>query len=163
MIIRTKITFLLILVILFSCKESSVKESVTSSEEPKPIESKETNKLDKDTLTAGQPEINAKFVINSKDDGGTGNPTSDVSVSLNNKIVFLKGITGYVSDITAAEYKNKEIPKDAISACGGWWAGAGTYFYIVKSKKGIEVFEGWQEEGQTDVGFHWELFKKIDL
>lgn len=43
-----------------------------------------------------------------------------------------------VADIIAcetfkkAEYDRYQIPKTAMDACGGWWAGAGEYFYLNK-------------------------------
>ncbi|GEM_PF-1345660 len=59
-----------------------------------------------------------------------------------------------------------DIPENASAACGGWWAGGGDYFYVIVNRQGeVEVYAGWQDEGQmeeNDTSFHWEL-KVLDL
>lgn len=57
--------------------------------------------------------------------------------------------------IAAADYQRHEIPATAVSACGGWWAGGGDYFYAIIENNQAVVYQGWQDEGQEDVGFHW--------
>ncbi len=100
-----------------------------------------------------------KFVIDIKGEGD--NISSDVWVSLGKKPIFLAGIFGKAEIIEKSEYKSKGIPKNAISACGAWWAGAGEYFYMVPSKKGVVVFKGSQSEEQKTAGYHWKKFKVI--
>lgn len=88
------------------------------------------------------------------------NPRSEV-------YVVIDGAREKISDCQACEtiakdaYHTFDIPSKALSACGGWWAGAGDYFYALKSEDGsIEVYAGWQDEGQmedNDTSFHWEL------
>lgn len=61
-------------------------------------------------------------------------------------------------EIPIESFESYEIPKNALSACGGWWAGGGDYFYSILGKDGsIEVYFGWQDEEQEDDGYHWEL------
>ena len=61
--------------------------------------------------------------------------------------------------IDKADYKDKQIPAEAVAACGGWFAGAGDYFYAIEKNGKIVVFKGWQAEEQEDEGFHWEEVK----
>ena len=82
-------------------------------------------------------------------------PSSDISISVNGKVTFLATISG------AATILNDIGENNSITACGGWWAGAGDYFYAVSSAKGVIVFKGWQDETQEDSGYHWEKFKEI--
>ena len=61
--------------------------------------------------------------------------------------------------IDKVDYKDKQIPAEAVAACGGWFAGAGDYFYAIEKNGKIVVFKGWQAEEQEDEGFHWEEVK----
>lgn len=82
-----------------------------------------------------------------------------------NEVVLLNGdMREKVSECLACEdipmeaFESYQIPKNALSACGGWWAGAGDYYYSIQGKGGsIEVYFGWQDEEQEDDGYHWEL------
>ena len=54
------------------------------------------------------------------------------------------------------------IPSNAITACGSWYAGAGDYFYLIPDKRNmLKVFQGWQDEGQETPGYHWKKAKEI--
>ncbi|MBL7731010.1 MAG: hypothetical protein JNM88_07515 [Chitinophagaceae bacterium] len=66
------------------------------------------------------------------------------------------------STISIEEYRRYQIPGTAISACGGWYAGGGDYFYLLLRDGKPVVYAGWQDEGQdeNDNGYHWEE-KKI--
>ena len=70
------------------------------------------------------------------------------------------------STIERDDYRSYDIPAEAKSACGGWWAGGGDYFYAIQSESGdIEVYAGWQDEGQMeeqDTSFHWELRLEVE-
>ena len=61
------------------------------------------------------------------------------------------------TEIPKTEYKDKEIPANALAACGGWYAGGGDYFYAIEQAGKVVIFKGWQEEGQEDMSFHWTL------
>jgi hypothetical protein len=62
--------------------------------------------------------------------------------------------------IPASNFSQYEIPKTALSACGGWWAGAGDYFYADLKDNKVVVYQGWQDEEQKDEGYHWEVVKR---
>ena len=62
--------------------------------------------------------------------------------------------------IPASNFSQYEIPKTALSACGGWWAGAGDYFYAALKDNKVVVYQGWQDEEQKDEGYHWEAIKR---
>ncbi len=61
--------------------------------------------------------------------------------------------------ITKKSYTQYDIPATAKSACGGWWAGYGEYFYATIENDKAVVYYGWQDEGQEEPGYHWEVKK----
>lgn len=83
------------------------------------------------------------------------NPLNEVILSINGKDSVI-ALTSACDEITKAQYKEMQIPAEATSACGGWWAGGGDYFYSIVVNGQVKVFHGWQEEGQEDNGYHWE-------
>ena len=70
---------------------------------------------------------------------------------------------GHAQTYQKESYEDMGIPEDAISACGGWWAGGGIYLYLQKQGNKIIVFKGWVDEMQEDEGYHWEHFKEIEM
>jgi len=86
-------------------------------------------------------------------------PQADVLLVADGKETLIKSVNG-CSEITKESYQQYGIPKDALAACGGWWAGAGDYFYVVLRNGKPVVFAGWQDEGQEDDGYHWEEVKQ---
>jgi hypothetical protein len=31
---------------------------------------------------------------------------------------------------------------------------------VIPTKKGVAVYQGWQDEGQEDAGYHWKKLKE---
>lgn len=87
------------------------------------------------------------------------NPSNDVVLSIDGKDSVIANILA-CEDITKADFERLEIPKEATTACGGWWAGAGEYFYAYIKDAQVHVFYGWQAEEQEDAGFH---YKELNL
>jgi hypothetical protein len=101
------------------------------------------------------------FVIKSSDASKTDNPSSEISLSFEGKLTQISTIAGNATITEKADYPAQEIPENALSACGAWWAGGGDYFYVVPSESGLTVYQGWQDEGQGAPGYHWK--KLIDV
>lgn len=89
-------------------------------------------------------------------------PSSQVFLQINQERVKIADIAA-CDVINGDRFADYGIPSAAVAACGGWWAGAGDYFYAVRDGDHIKVMKGWQDEGQEDVGFHYELATDIDL
>ena len=53
------------------------------------------------------------------------------------------------AEIDTASYQNYQIPSNALSAAGGWWAGAGDYFYVVKDSDHFVVKQGQMAEEKS--------------
>lgn len=83
------------------------------------------------------------------------NPQHDVLLSVDGVQTKIKTIYA-CAEISKESYEQYEIPKEAVMACGGWWAGAGDYYYVIMKDGKPVVFEGWNEEGQEDKGYHWK-------
>ena len=78
-------------------------------------------------------------------------------------ILEVNGSPQTIDTIVACDPINKksfaqyDIPATAKSACGGWWAGYGEYFYATIENNKAVVYYGWQDEGQEEPGYHWEV------
>jgi len=150
--------------ILFSCGDNS--EKVKTEAVEKAIKNEKKTSVFQDN--EGNNELNtdatvvheASLMIKNLPENDMGNPSSDISLKYNGKIMKLANIMGNASLYEKAEFEEKEIPKDALTACGAWWAGAGDYFYVIPTKKGVAVYQGWQDEGQEDAGYHWKKLKE---
>ena len=65
------------------------------------------------------------------------------------------------NSISSEEYDNYAIPDGATDACGGWFAGAGEYFYIMQYNDRIELFAGWQDNGGQSIYWKHRLLINI--
>lgn len=83
-------------------------------------------------------------------------PKTTIYAVINDEKTEIAKIAGHANTIDKSEYSTYSIPKDAIDACSSWWAGAGDYFYMALTEKGVDVYAGWQDEQQEDEGCHWE-------
>jgi hypothetical protein len=103
--------------------------------------------------------ITAEFVIeyNNNDEM----PLTFISVNIKGVKHEVKSISGMADMIKNEQFEEMEIPSNAIAACGGWWAGAGDYFYLIKNDQSFDVYHGWQDEMQEDAGYHWTYLKEI--
>ncbi len=81
-------------------------------------------------------------------------PQSAVFAIVNQNKVKLASISNCDS-IAPASYEDYEIPAEALAAVGGWWAGAGDYFYAIREDSTITFYQGWAEEGQEEESYHY--------
>ena len=113
------------------------------------------------TLTQSIEISSAEFVMeyNNNDEM----PQTLISIVINGVKHEVITISGMADLIQKEQYEIMDIPSNAIAACGGWWAGAGDYFYMVNNSNAVVIYHGWQDEMQEDDGYHWELLKEIEL
>lgn len=111
------------------------------------------------TLTDKQNK--ASFIMETAEDS-FGVPHTTVSVEYNDSRTVLDPMICAPTLYDKVQMKDMDIPDNAITATGGWFAGGGDYYYIVPTAKGIAVYKGWQDEQQEDSGYHWEKFKEIE-
>jgi len=100
-------------------------------------------------------------IINIAYNEDVGYPTSIINAFVNGKKIKIAEVTGDARILEKSDYSNFDIPENAIEACTSWWAGGGDSFYMVATENGIDIYQGWQDEGQEEPGHHWE--KKISL
>lgn len=103
----------------------------------------------------------ARFVFeNTMDETDT--PKAKIYIEFNGKNTLVESVYGNASQIEPAQFEDFDIPVEALSACQSYWAGAGDFFYFVKSEKGLTVFSGWQDGEQEGTGFHWSKFIELE-
>ncbi len=108
--------------------------------------------------TSTQPQKVA-LICNDLGEGEYGTPQAEVFLDIDgNKIKV--GTIAACSAIPAEDYTQHEIPTNAVAACGGWWAGAGDYFYAIIENNEVAVYRGAIDESEESTGYHWE---KIEL
>lgn len=103
----------------------------------------------------------ADFILEQLPDDSMGIPHAIVNVFACKNMNMIDTIIGTPQFYDVAEYKDMEVPADAIAACGAWYAGGGDYYYIIKKNNVIEVYHGWLDEGADDAGYHWEKVNEI--
>jgi len=144
---RNLITILLLAAFIAGCDNKSDKAKETESP------------VDTTKAVVSEPPVaatsNVKLICKELGEDSLGIPHFDVLLSAEGKETIIKNING-CSDITKSDYKRYEIPDSAIAACGGWYAGAGDYYYVVMQNGKPLVFEGWQDESQQEKGYHWK-------
>lgn len=105
-------------------------------------------------------QMKAKFMFDNSLDEYE-NPKAIIYIEFIGKKTKIETVSGRASLIDRQQFDDFEIPQDAVEACQSFWAGAGDYFYLLQNGETIEVYAGWQDEGQDDEGFHWE--KRMNL
>lgn len=108
--------------------------------------------------TAPDCRVEAQFIIENlpEDTLDYGVPYAAIRVKACDSLYEIAKVAGSPEVYSMKEFREKEIPGEALTACGGWYAGGGDYYYLVINKNnGIDVYHGWQDEGQNDNGYHW--------
>jgi len=97
-------------------------------------------------------ELSGKFL--SKDDQGIRKML--VQLTIDGKTQTVDTVASCAT-LPPSEFATYDIPKDAVSAVGGWRGGVGgDYFYIRQENEQVILYYGWQAEGQEGNGFHWK-------
>lgn len=86
----------------------------------------------------GKPEV--KWDFKSLGTGQYDTPITQVNVLVNGKShSVIKEYFGF-SETSKETFKDFEIPQDAITACRGWWAGAGMDIWVIQQAYDLEVY-----------------------
>ena len=78
------------------------------------------------------------------------NPQTIIALKLGAKRFALDTITGTARILEKAEQEQHQVPNSAWSACGGFWAGLGVYYYAEVKNEKVEVWVRYDEEGYYD-------------
>lgn len=69
--------------------------------------------------------------------------------------------TVYTCSVIAPEmFRTYDIPRHALSACGGWWAGNGRFFYALQEGDSIAVMHASRAQDDT-LGFSYTLLRRF--
>lgn len=117
--------------------------------------------LEENTSTEPQP-LTVAFDIRELSGPEEGAPLVEISLKVNGTSQILDSVAA-CSVLDPSAYPNHEMPEEALTACGGWFAGGGDYFYAIEEAGEIVVMVGWQDEMQDDDGYHYEEFKKVSV
>lgn len=79
-------------------------------------------------------------------------PQHEVFIQLGDSKIKVADILN-CETISPDQFGNYQIPDGALSAVGGWWAGAGDYLYVIHENDGFVVKQGGMDEMQEDNDF----------
>ena len=85
-----------------------------------------------------------------KGEGEYGEPKENVNLIVNGKKYHIKSSYYKFSKIVKDDYRTFDIPKDALLACRGWWAGAGEDFWVIKKDNALIVYHREIGEPESD-------------
>ncbi len=161
--------FLLLLFVasLFSaCSESSPKKVEAPQTPP---ETKQPTTIEEAFEATPMVEANVTNAIKVQFDCKVSDQSTDVT-PLYDLLLMINDQPHSIQQVNACEKMNSQedydrykIPMMALSAAGGWWAGAGDYFYVVVDAKTIDVFHGTQDEGSETSDFGYKKIKTIPI
>ncbi|MFT4760656.1 MAG: hypothetical protein ACI9XO_002200 [Paraglaciecola sp.] len=129
--------FFLLIAVIFSCKNEP---TIEQSKKLPPV--------------VKVPELTAKLVCEISIDTETVLPKSEVFLEIGADKLKMGSLLN-CDEITPADYQNYQIPAKALTAAGGWWAGYGDYFYVVREAGNFVVKQGVMDEQQVaaDYGY----------
>ena len=94
-------------------------------------------------------------------------PETTIYLVVNGEKVLIKKATSYFNELEKQVFTQSQyqIPKNALSACSGFWGGLGHHIYVaqnVKNSNILEIKEGFLEaEAQKGTKVVFKTIKKI--
>lgn len=80
-------------------------------------------------------------------------PHSRVFVRANGRRTLVLSATEGFQTLARADYASRKVPKTALAACTGWWAGAGDNLYVVRRGAWLDVFQQEMDEQAAPSAF----------
>lgn len=69
-----------------------------------------------------------------------------------------------ITEIEKSDWETYQIPPTALIACGGWWAGFGDYYYVVREEGKLQIMQGFAGEGMDpDELYQYEAIHEINV
>ncbi len=88
-------------------------------------------------------------------DNEAGTPANEVFLQLADSKVKVADILD-CETLAPDQFEQYQIPENAISAVGGWWAGAGGYLYVVEENGSYVVKQGEMYEEKEDNNYGYK-------
>jgi predicted small secreted protein len=85
----------------------------------------------------GRPEVVWLFDTHEDRDG---NPRTKVFLVIGERRVLLTETAANFSVLDRKDFKGHAVPAAAITACSGWWAGAGEDLYVIRRNGSLIVY-----------------------
>ncbi|MCB0635212.1 MAG: hypothetical protein KDC54_01265 [Lewinella sp.] len=85
-----------------------------------------------------------------------GYPSHEIRLSVNGRS-FVIDTVAVCPDLLPTDRAEHRIPANVLAACGGWYAGAGDYFYLLQRNDSLLLYQGWLDEMQQDDSYHYEI------
>jgi hypothetical protein len=98
----------------------------------------------------GIPDLDVKWDLKPVPEDAQGNLSTIISLVVNGKKYEIATEMGTYSEISSDNFKDYKIPKNALIACTGWWAGAGAEYWVVKKGNDLNVMIREESEGNPD-------------
>jgi hypothetical protein len=103
--------------------------------------------------------LNASFAYEEKDDAETGSTLTTVYLLYKDNKIKVGDMRGSADNIEKGNYKMRQIPNTAIAACGAWFGGSGSYYYIIQKGDKLALFQG--NNGEEDPKVYWTKLKEF--
>jgi len=143
---------------LYSCSSTSNNRANDSAEaKTKQTENSDSTNKALQFITNQQT---SEFILASIEKGDE-DPRTVITAVYGHQEIIIDTIMGSAQYYPQDNWKEMEVPDNAISVCGCWWAGGGEYFYMIPTNKGVAIYVGYQDEGQEEPGYGWTLIKEI--
>lgn len=99
---------------------------------------------------AGITNLDVKWDFQPVAEDANGNPSTIISLVVNGKKYEISKELGNYSEVSSDNFRDYKIPKNALVACYGWWAGAGSQYWVLKKGNEINVIIREISEGNPD-------------
>ncbi len=111
------------------------------------------------------PALMVKASLKCEEIAGTDEANPEAIVYLQyNEVQHAVDTVSTCSVIAPEMYRNYDIPKEALSACGGWWAGNGTFFYTLnEGDTSLIVMEARRAQSQDTIPFQYKPKTRIPI
>ncbi len=86
-------------------------------------------------------------------------PTSRVFLRVDGQRFFVSSFQEGFNRLSRAEFTNRKVPREALAACSGWWAGAGDNLYVVRRGTRLDVYR--QQMDEQSGPFPYRRIKSI--
>ncbi len=83
-----------------------------------------------------------------------------LKIGTRRQLILSKAQAGFRT-LSRADYKDYKIPKAALTACSGWFAGGGEDLYVTRRKDRLRVYRRWTDEQAPE--FPYKLIRIITL
>ncbi len=151
---------ILLLLLAFTLLHACTDSSTNKEEKQDTTTIKDTN-TNLSVENRAEEQVNLKWKINRGEDEDL-NPVADIYLKVNGKkFTIEEKVIGPFGEVPKDRYDTQNIPDDALTACGSFWAGLMQTFYVKKNENKIEVYKIYQDEGQSPTSP--KKIKTIDL